>query len=60
MTEPGSILLVEWPSRAADALPEIDLQAELQVISQGRLLELSSHSADGEAVRAQFYPQPSV
>lgn len=54
MTEPGSILLVEWPSRAGDSLPEMDLQAELKVISEGRMLQLSSHSAVGERVREEF------
>lgn len=45
-----SLTLVEWPERGAGVLPEPDLQVELGVRDNGRLLYLTAHSKQGERV----------
>ena len=45
----GSLLLIEWPSRAAGRLGELDLRAQLEYTSNGdcRRLTLAADSARG-------------
>lgn len=54
MTDPGSVLLIEWPSRAADDIPDSDLSIKLKVISQGRGLSLRATSPTGEELLAAY------
>ena len=49
---PGHLLLVEWPSRAGDSLPESDLEIQLKVVSEGRLMRLTTCSDAGSRVAA--------
>jgi tRNA threonylcarbamoyladenosine biosynthesis protein TsaE len=46
--------LVEWPERAGDRLPVVDLALQLQAQGSGRTLQASAHSARGEAFWRQF------
>jgi len=54
MTEPGAVLLVEWPDRGYGMLPASDLHIKLQVVSQGRELAFSASGRAGEAVATAF------
>jgi tRNA threonylcarbamoyladenosine biosynthesis protein TsaE len=54
MTEPGNVLLIEWPSRAADSLPAKDLEVTLKVSSDGRALTLVHHSPLGTELAAAY------
>jgi tRNA threonylcarbamoyladenosine biosynthesis protein TsaE len=54
MTDSGNILLIEWPSRAADALPTKDLEVILKVSSDGRALTLRDHSPIGAELAAAY------
>jgi tRNA threonylcarbamoyladenosine biosynthesis protein TsaE len=60
MTDRGSVLLVEWPSRAADALPAKDLEVVLKVSSEGRVLALQSYSPVGADLAAAFARDAAV
>ena len=60
MTDSGSVLLVEWPSRAADALPAKDLEIVLKVSSEGRLLTLQYHSPAGADLLAAYARSAAV
>ena len=44
------VLLIEWPSRAADSLPDKDVTAQLKVIPEGRSLQLHALSETGAAL----------
>lgn len=44
------LVLVEWPERAEDYLPESDLTLRLQVRDQGRWLTIKANSDQGEKV----------
>ena len=51
LDDPGEGLrlwLVEWPERAAAALPPADLEIRLEVAGTGRALELQGNSAVGQ------------
>ena len=54
MTDPGSVLLIEWPSRAADSLPAKDLEVILKVSSDSRDLSLIHHSAMGAELAVAY------
>ncbi|MCP4002056.1 MAG: tRNA (adenosine(37)-N6)-threonylcarbamoyltransferase complex ATPase subunit type 1 TsaE [Gammaproteobacteria bacterium] len=54
MTESGSVLLIEWPSRAADTLPAKDLEVVLKVSSEGRLLSILPSGELGANLLAAF------
>ena len=54
MTGPGSILLIEWPQRAAAYLQSSDIEILLKVIPEGRSLELCPGSPLGDALAAEF------
>ncbi|MGI9290800.1 MAG: tRNA (adenosine(37)-N6)-threonylcarbamoyltransferase complex ATPase subunit type 1 TsaE [Gammaproteobacteria bacterium] len=60
LTGPGSVLLIEWPSRAAGYLQSNDIEIKLTVIPEGRALELSAASALGEAVAEEFVRRSTV
>jgi tRNA threonylcarbamoyladenosine biosynthesis protein TsaE len=50
LTGPGSILLVEWPERAAAELPNKDLEVLLKVVPEGRAVVLAASGTIGAAV----------
>ncbi|HJP04856.1 MAG: tRNA (adenosine(37)-N6)-threonylcarbamoyltransferase complex ATPase subunit type 1 TsaE [Chromatiales bacterium] len=50
MTGPGKLLLVEWPSRACEALPPVDIRIVLKVIPRGRTIEFTALSPAGKSV----------
>lgn len=54
MVGPGHVLLIEWPSRAADAIPNSDLEVTLDILSAGRALNLRAGSPLGEKLLADF------
>jgi tRNA threonylcarbamoyladenosine biosynthesis protein TsaE len=46
----GSVLLIEWPSRAAGALPAVDLEVRIDYLplaETGRRVSLHPHSSSG-------------
>jgi tRNA threonylcarbamoyladenosine biosynthesis protein TsaE len=47
-----SVLLVEWPERAADRLPRPDLSLHLEYAGEGRTVTVTSASTAGKAVMA--------
>ncbi|MBI3898559.1 MAG: tRNA (adenosine(37)-N6)-threonylcarbamoyltransferase complex ATPase subunit type 1 TsaE [Gammaproteobacteria bacterium] len=50
-----NICIVEWPERAGGILPAPDLDVMIQLNDkQGRLVQLQSHSRQGEAVLGGF------
>jgi tRNA threonylcarbamoyladenosine biosynthesis protein TsaE len=56
----GSVCAVEWPEKAADALPPLDVRIELQVRGDGRVARLTAATETGarclSRVRAQWSP----
>lgn len=50
MAATGSVLLIEWPERAAGFLPDSDLEVTLKVISAGRAVLFEAHSAAGRSL----------
>jgi tRNA threonylcarbamoyladenosine biosynthesis protein TsaE len=54
MTEPGHVLLIEWPSRAADSIPDKDMVIKLEVIPEGRELVVEPISERGHSLAAKF------
>jgi tRNA threonylcarbamoyladenosine biosynthesis protein TsaE len=56
----GSICAVEWPEKAAAALPTLDLRIDLQVRGEGREARLATPTETGarclSRVRAQYLP----
>jgi len=61
---PRSVLLVEWPERAADRLGTVDLSLQLSYSSSsgrapGRELELTAETAAGRAVLAGLSIEPT-
>jgi len=59
----NTLIVLEWPERAAGSLPQPDLQLRLQVAGQGRVCLASAGSAFGEAwlalVERELTPAPS-
>lgn len=47
---PDTLTLIEWPEKAATALPPIDLALSLQVQDSGRRLCWQGHSAAGKRI----------
>lgn len=60
MTDAGSVLLIEWPSRAADSLPAKDLEVVLKVISEGRSLSILPSGEVGANLVAAFARDAAV
>jgi tRNA threonylcarbamoyladenosine biosynthesis protein TsaE len=54
MSGPGSILLIEWPSRAHGVVKTSDIEVALEVIPEGRALSLAAGSPTGEKLAAAF------
>jgi len=54
MEAPGSVLLIEWPERGADYLPDNDLHIHLEVNSRGRHCALQATSDLGTRVLDAF------
>lgn len=50
MAGPGGVLLIEWPERGLEYLPNDDLSIELKVIPEGRSLAITPHSGVSEAI----------
>ncbi len=46
---PDALCVVEWPERAAGALPRPDLSVRLEYRDGARAAQLCAHSAEGEA-----------
>jgi tRNA threonylcarbamoyladenosine biosynthesis protein TsaE len=46
---PDTLCVVEWPERAGDALPPADLEIRLSYLNEGRVADMASHSARGDA-----------
>lgn len=51
---PGSLLLVEWPSRGAGRLPAADLVCQLTMDGEGRRALLTALTGDGVRVLVQL------
>ena len=47
--DPGTLLLIEWPERAADTLPAPDLCVTLSIAGHGRQARLEAATAPGAA-----------
>ncbi|HVN99871.1 MAG TPA: tRNA (adenosine(37)-N6)-threonylcarbamoyltransferase complex ATPase subunit type 1 TsaE [Steroidobacteraceae bacterium] len=57
---PGVLLLVEWPERAANALPPADLHVHLSIANEGRNARLEAASPVGRAwLASAFADAPS-
>jgi tRNA threonylcarbamoyladenosine biosynthesis protein TsaE len=54
LLEPGRVFLIEWPERAAGALPAADLDIELTLAGLGRRIVIHARSPLGEAVFARL------
>ncbi len=50
----NNIFLIEWPEQARDYLPPADLEIHFEILSAGRILKISSHSAPGEQCLKQL------
>lgn len=50
--QPSALLLIEWPERGDDWIPQPDLQLTLTTKGQGRELRLRACSARGESLLA--------
>lgn len=46
---PGALFLVEWPERAAGAMPPADLHVTLSIVGQGRHARIDAASVAGAA-----------
>ncbi|WP_174876007.1 tRNA (adenosine(37)-N6)-threonylcarbamoyltransferase complex ATPase subunit type 1 TsaE [Vogesella oryzae] len=49
-----SLCIVEWPQKAAGALPAPDMSLELQMANDGRNYRLVAHSETGNACLARY------
>jgi tRNA threonylcarbamoyladenosine biosynthesis protein TsaE len=49
-----AVLLIEWPSRAAGALPTADLSVSIEYQGSGRLLGAQAHSSVGDKLLEQI------
>jgi tRNA threonylcarbamoyladenosine biosynthesis protein TsaE len=47
--DPGVLLLIEWPERAAGSLPQADLSVSLSSLGQGRHARIEASGAAGRA-----------
>ena len=57
---PGALLLIEWPERAAGAVPPADLRVGLSIAGQGRQARLESASAPGAAWLDALRGEPAI
>ncbi len=55
---PGAVWLVEWPERAAGALPPADVRVALSFASDAHVAELSADSAAGFAWLERLSREP--
>lgn len=53
------LLLVEWPERAAGALPAADLEIHISYAGEGRDLDIRGRGPRAEALVRALVPQPS-
>lgn len=51
---PGSICLIEWPERAGDYLPRVDLVIQLTLLESGRGAEIGANTKIGERCLEQI------
>jgi tRNA threonylcarbamoyladenosine biosynthesis protein TsaE len=54
----GTLIVIEWPERARQALPQPDLMVELQVIAHGRMCRIEAKTAAGESWLAGVAREP--
>ncbi len=45
----GTLIVIEWPERGRQALPQPDLLVELEVIAHGRMCRIEAKTTAGEA-----------
>ena len=45
---PGSVCLIEWPEKAAQVLPEPDVEISFSIKGEGRSVLVSAHSGHGQ------------
>jgi len=57
---PGALFLIEWPERAAEALPPADLKLVLSILSVGRCARLEAMSESGAAWLAALRVDPEI
>lgn len=50
-----ALWLIEWPEKAAELLPEIDISCHLTFVNDGRMLEISAQSQKGDKILDQLY-----
>jgi len=55
MTEPGAVMLIEWPDRGKGYLPDNDLLIRLKVISDGRMLSIEGFGERGLRLSSAFH-----
>lgn len=51
---PTAIFLVEWPEKAAQLLPPVDLACHFEFAGKGRKLRVDAKTASGEAVLSRL------
>lgn len=54
LLEPGVVCLIEWPERAGDQLPPVDLAITIAIDGGQRRLALAAMTATGERVLARL------
>lgn len=54
LTDPGSVLLIEWPGQGGDELVPADLEIFLKVIPEGRACRIEARGQAAEALRDQL------
>ena len=57
LTGPGSVLLVEWPERAAGRFGEPDVALRLTYEGAGRTCEIDARTAAGQGLASRFLGQ---
>jgi tRNA threonylcarbamoyladenosine biosynthesis protein TsaE len=57
---PGALFLIEWPERAAGALPPADLRVALAIAGEARQARIESASAAGTAWLDSLRSDPAI
>ena len=55
----AAVLLIEWPERAGDWLPQADLEVRLRICGRGRDAEMAAGTVRGAALEAIFHRRSS-
>lgn len=56
LADPQAVILVEWPERGAGALPQVDLQVQLQTRGNGRAVCMRGHTQRARASLHRLEP----